>query len=105
MVSDTLKLDIFIFYTIIKFQFEFCLISKGIEFLPISNFLIPISLQHDGVNLCYFKLRLGFAITLHPNKKRLIKITWDGTCPSQSWIFSGLFESYRTFFGTPTVHK
>jgi len=27
--------------------------------------------QPDGVNLCYFKPRLGFALTLLPNKKNL----------------------------------
>ena len=33
--------------------------AKGIEFLPQAQiFLIPLSLQLDGVNLLYFKLRL-----------------------------------------------
>ena len=34
------------------------ILFKGVEFATNPNFLIPISLQPDGVNPYYFKIRL-----------------------------------------------
>ena len=36
----------------------FTMTIKGRELTTVSNFLIPISSQHDGVKLWYFKLTL-----------------------------------------------